>query len=422
MKAIYPILYGLTYALSWPMSLFIPKVRLGLIGRVGLLKQLASQIGSQKAEWLWFHFASSGEFEQCLPILSAIKNEKPELKICLTYFSPSGKRAVMLEKERRKKARRLLDWDADCYSPLDFSWTATAFLSLLNPKAFVAINREVWPGVLTACTKRKVPSFLVASYFAQGALTRVWVYRKWLELFSWIGTVDDSSQKALSEIFPKKGIFLLGDPRIDRVMERKETLAANPPWAPFFEGQLTWVGASLWEPDFEMVLPGLKALQEKKVRLILVPHEPTEKRLKAWKEKFTGAGISVRLWSHFLKMPDEDSALLVDGVGFLAELYRVASLVFVGGSTERRVHSVLEPLAYHCPILTGPCIQNSREAVALRNGGALSVVTSSEQFVKEAQFLLTPGQSNPMIEKGRAFLQSGIGAGRRTAAKILSSL
>ena len=39
---------------------------------------------------IWFHFASLGEFEQGKPLLEAIRNQNPQQKIVITFFSPSG--------------------------------------------------------------------------------------------------------------------------------------------------------------------------------------------------------------------------------------------------------------------------------------------------------------------------------------------
>ena len=39
---------------------------------------------------VWFHAASLGEFEQGRPLMERLRRERPEYKILLTFFSPSG--------------------------------------------------------------------------------------------------------------------------------------------------------------------------------------------------------------------------------------------------------------------------------------------------------------------------------------------
>jgi 3-deoxy-D-manno-octulosonic-acid transferase len=38
----------------------------------------------------WFHCASLGEFEQGRPVIEKIKEKIPEIKILITFYSPSG--------------------------------------------------------------------------------------------------------------------------------------------------------------------------------------------------------------------------------------------------------------------------------------------------------------------------------------------
>ena len=86
---------------------------------------------------------------------------------------------------------------------------------------------------------------------------------------------------------------------------------------------------------------------------------------------------------NFLETPDEDSPLIMDRVGLLAELYRYSSITFVGGSFKSRVHNVLEPAAYANAILVGPLIQNSFEATEMyRLGLGLTSVDSSGNLLE----------------------------------------
>ena len=48
------------------------------------------QAQEPEIEWIWFHAASLGEFEQGRPVIEAIKERHPQCKVSLTFFSPSG--------------------------------------------------------------------------------------------------------------------------------------------------------------------------------------------------------------------------------------------------------------------------------------------------------------------------------------------
>ena len=58
-------------------------------GQYEALSRLKSMV-EPGARYIWIHAASLGEFEQGRPLIEKIKRERPELKVLLTFFSPSG--------------------------------------------------------------------------------------------------------------------------------------------------------------------------------------------------------------------------------------------------------------------------------------------------------------------------------------------
>ena len=70
-------------------SLFNKKVKTMLQGERNAIKVLREKVDPQ-AEYVWFHAASLGEFEQGRPLMELLRKEHPEYKILLTFFSPSG--------------------------------------------------------------------------------------------------------------------------------------------------------------------------------------------------------------------------------------------------------------------------------------------------------------------------------------------
>ena len=70
-------------------SLFNQKAKKLRIGQAGALSLLKRTI-DPNARYIWFHAASLGEFEQGRPVMEQLKNDNPETKILLTFFSPSG--------------------------------------------------------------------------------------------------------------------------------------------------------------------------------------------------------------------------------------------------------------------------------------------------------------------------------------------
>lgn len=136
------MLYALCVAI---LSIFNEKVRKMWKGEHEAFSILKDKVDSN-ARYIWFHAASLGEFEQGRPIIERLRVEHPEIKILLTFFSPSGY-------EVRKNYEGA---DIICYLPLDIYWNARKFLNLVHPEAAFFIKYEFWWNYLHILHKRKI--------------------------------------------------------------------------------------------------------------------------------------------------------------------------------------------------------------------------------------------------------------------------
>ena len=102
------------------------------------------------------------------------------------------------------------------------------------------------------------------------------------------------------------------------------------------------IGGSIWPADIaclrSVLLEALEELPE--LRLILVPHEPTEEHVSEIKEIFSS--YPIHLWSQGQK--DEFAkarVLIVDEIGIFSSLYAKVNLA-VGGAFTTGVHNIME--------------------------------------------------------------------------------
>jgi 3-deoxy-D-manno-octulosonic-acid transferase len=428
MRYVHRFLYRLLVAVAFLLAPFSRKLYRGLQGRRGLVERVRTARAAWKAAPIWFHVSSSGELEQCLPVLETLRSRVPETPIFVSVFSPSGWRALELEVARRKLSGNPIPWDHADYSPFDFPNSVGEFLEALKPACFVAIHREIWPGLLDGCSRRGIPAFLFAAYFPPHGRRWFSFYRPFAERFRYIGTVEANSAAFLKTVLPHVTVETVGDPRAERVLRRRH-MSRPAAWAEYFRGQRVWIGASLWEADFKRLAPALEAVlrTHEQWRLILVPHEPegaVARRIERW---FESREKPIARWSQYIASPESyprGTHLLVDRVGLLAELYAIADLVFVGGSFRTRVHNVLEPAAYGRPILTGPYIQNSREAREMAEGKvALQTADTSAEL---AQALLRLIEDEPWRRQASQaaldYLMQRQGAAAVYAERLLANL
>lgn len=419
----YAVLYALCWCLAWFVAPFSKKLRRGLVARIGIGRRYDSYRVALGAKPLWFHVASAGELEQCLPILDALKWEAPEKGIFLSYFSPSAENALAREIKRRELSGLATPWDAADYSPWDFPRAADRALKAIDPSDLIVVHRELWPGLLMAAEERSVRRHLIATNWTKDTLgTRA---REALERFTFVGTIRPDTATRLKKWLPSVPVEPLGDPRIDRVLSRKGW-AKDSLWKRELSRTPSLVGASLWDEDFEALKPLLAECLERfpEWRLVLVPHEPTASRVAQYASFFTSRNAPVKAWSTWSQQPERDrSHLIVDGVGWLAELYGGAEVVFVGGSFRKKIHNVLEPAAYGRPILTGPLITNSPEACEMAAGGVglRKAETPEALRAKGREWLESPEKRKEASAWLETYLTERQGAGLRYAFHFIEN-
>ena len=144
---IYFVLWGIAIA-----SLFDHKVRKMWRGEREAFRLLKQKV-DPTAQYVWFHAASLGEFEQGRPLMERIRKDYPQYKILLTFYSPSGY-------EVRKNYEGA---DIICYMPVDTRLNAIRFLRLVRPVMAFFIKYEFWSNFLHILKHRGIPTYSVSS-------------------------------------------------------------------------------------------------------------------------------------------------------------------------------------------------------------------------------------------------------------------
>ena len=124
------VIYDLLVHFAAPFS---RKPRKMMKGHWVVYELLRQQV-EKGEQYIWFHAASLGEFEQGRPLIEMIREKYPDYKILLTFFSPSGY-------EVRKHYRGA---DIVCYLPFDKPRNVKKFLDIANPCMAFFIKYEFW--------------------------------------------------------------------------------------------------------------------------------------------------------------------------------------------------------------------------------------------------------------------------------------
>jgi len=399
------------------------KLARGIRGRRGVVERMEAWARAHRdpaRPLAWFHAPSVGEGHQARAVIEAFRALRPDAQVAYTFFSPSAEAFA-----------RAVPADFADYLPLDAAGEVRRALDALRPDVLAFSKYDVWP-VLTREAKARGVRLLLLSATLPAAAGRLRAPSRALlgPAYARLDAVAAISEED-AERFGRLGVpperrSVMGDARFDQVWARARAAdRASPLLAPFggFAGT-TLVAGSTWPEDERHLLPAVAALRKSgsALRLILVPHEPTEVHLAASERRLDALGLAhARLSS-----PDAPSAdvVLVDRVGALGELYALADLAYVGGGFgSAGLHSVLEPAAFGVPVIFGPRHSNAREAAELVAAGGAFETATAEALER------TLGGLADIYEvriaagaKARGYVEARVGAAARGAELVLEML
>lgn len=380
------------------VALFNRKVRLLMRGHREAWRTLRRNPGTER--YVWFHAASLGEFEQGRPLMERLRRERPDCKILLTFFSPSGY-------EVRKDYPVA---DVVCYLPFDTPLNARKFVRLARPEAAFFIKYEFWRNYIDVLHRQGIPIYSVSSIFREGQIFFRWygcgyarVLRRITHLF-----VQNEHSRLLLERLGVTDVTVVGDTRFDRVIDIRNAAKPVPLAEAFVQGGgPVLVAGSTWPVDEEFLLPYFNRRPD--LKLIIAPHVVSPDHLAAIEAALTRPAVRLSRAT-----PDNVAAarcLIIDGYGLLSSIYRYATMAYVGGGFGVGIHNVPEAAVYGCPVLIGPNNKRFREAQALLANGGCREVDSGEAFARAMdEWLADPAALRRAGEAAGAYIRDNAGA------------
>ncbi len=367
------LIYGLLLRV---FALFNAKAKLLLNGRKDLLQRIEQTVEKDQ-EYIWFHFASLGEFEQGRAVMEQIKIRYPNEKIIVTFFSPSGYEI--------RKNTALADYVF--YLPADTPRNSRRFLDLINPKFAVFTKYEYWYHYFKELNKRKIRLLMISAIFREDQVffkQYGGFFRSILKNVSFFFTQNNESVHMLKWI----GITnagLAGDTRFDRVVELPKQHKDIPEVQRFVGKDSILVAGSTWQPD-EILLKDLLE-KNKDLKAIIAPHEIHQEHIDQILKLFPHA----LLFSKFNTYTDQQIAasrqLIIDNIGMLSSLYYYGRIAYIGGGFGVGIHNTLEAATYGMPVIFGPKYEKFQEAIDLLEIGAGFSIANEKELNEVYQAL-----------------------------------
>ncbi|MBI1752069.1 MAG: hypothetical protein HY014_11500 [Acidobacteria bacterium] len=322
--------------------------------------------------WIWLHAVSVGELLLADGLLKRLREAGHRVHV--STGTPAGLELL---------ARRLPGWDEGAGRitggafPLDDPAGMEPFL-LHSPGAFIALETELWPGLLQALEVRGVPRLVVNGRLTGKSIQRggAWLRRAASRLTQ-VAARDEASAGAFRQ---------LGAPRVALGGNLKADLPAPKPlhsgwdalrraWAE----HLILVAGNTVEGEESLIVEAWEAARTRVpgLRLILAPRQP--RRFEGVAKNFAARGLAFRRAS--APWPDEAAftateILLLDTLGELSAAYAEGTVALVaGGWTAPGGHNPLEPVRAGVATLLGPGFANFEDLVPpLQAAGRLEVV------------------------------------------------
>ncbi len=414
--------YALFLALL-PALLFHPKLRHGIPFRLGLYRRsirraLRRPRGGPR---VWLHGASAGDLLSLQPMMKELKQREPGCRILVTTVTNSG-----LAMARQK----LAEADVVLYAPYDLPGATRRAVAALRPDLLVLEYTEIWPNLIRAARRagtrialtngrfnpRKVPQYRALFRAIGNPLAAI-------DLF--LMRSDEEAQRVLRLGAAPDRVWVTGNTKFDALVldagaGRDEALREEMGLP---AGSAVFMAGSTHDGEEERVLEVYRGLRKRhpELRLVIAPRyvERAGRILSLAQER----GLSGRLRSAG-RAGGSAQVTVLDTIGELAIAYRLATLVFVGGSFVRRGgQNVLEPAAQGKPVLFGPHMENFKDSVTVLVGrGGIQVASPAHLLQVAGELLDRPDTVAELGSLARAAVTSTRGASARNVEHMLKLL
>ncbi|MFT4525477.1 MAG: 3-deoxy-D-manno-octulosonic-acid transferase [Granulosicoccus sp.] len=354
---------------------------------------------------IWFHTSSLGEFEQALPVMQALKKADSTNSIVVSFFSPSG--------YNYRKDHPIAD--LTFYMPLDTKANANRVINLIRPDVSVMTKYDLWKNHLEAAKKSGSKLILFAARFTNdqyffkphGAIGK-----NMLKLFNAIHVQETASHNLLKSISIMSEVS--GDTRYDRVMGHVKDAQVPGSISEFCGNNRILVAGSTW-PEDEKMLAKSRAKWPEELKVIIAPHDISASHINGIQKLFPDA-------ARFSKTDKPDSqVLIIDNIGLLSSLYKVADVAYIGGAFGPGLHNILEASAFGVPVIYGHKTRGHPEADDMETAGFATKLSTPDGFTVTLNNWLN--QDNPQLQNQiQAFMNSKTGATKIVAAAIHDAL
>jgi 3-deoxy-D-manno-octulosonic-acid transferase len=426
---IYNILSGFLFLVGFPFLILYNLARRQysdrLVERLGRYPQTLKPDNSlPNARPIWIHAVSVGEVKAAAALAEKIKEQLPEIPLLLSTTTPAG----------RETAEKLLGNKVPLiYYPLDFFLCVKRALKFFHPRAFIALETELWPNFLFQANQSGSKLILVNGRISRRSFRRYsrirWFLGPLLQKFRILMVKHQDDGRYLTSLGARPDqVRVLGNIKYDGLVDQaREALKTGLEEKLHLKGAGPVIVAGSTRGGEERVLLSVyRRLKDAYPGLILILAPRHINRCPEIETLLQKQGVAFQLYSQVLKPGGrrKEAVILVDRIGDLFALYSLAALAFCGASlVPKGGQNILEPAAWGKPVFYGPYMEDFKDAQDLleKAGAGIQVADEVELFERMRYFLEHSEEAAERGEAGRQALKSQTGLTQK-AAEIIAEI
>jgi 3-deoxy-D-manno-octulosonic-acid transferase len=305
---------------------------------------------------VWVHGASVGEMLAVVPLVERIRAQN----FAVLVTSGTVTSAALAE-------QRLPPGVMHQFIPLDIPQFVARFLGHWRPDLALFVESDLWPNLILTCAARRIPMILVNGRVSERS------FRRWRFVPGSIAALLDRFDLCLAQSSADAQRFMrLGAPRISSIGNLKLDAPAPPVDQSTLHRFRALIGlrdviaaASTHEGEEAAIIAAHGRLRANCPGLlsVIAPRHP--ERGPGIAEAAKAAGLSIGLRSRG-DLPKRDIDVYVaDTLGELGLVYRIAAIVFMGGSlASHGGQNPIEAIRLGAAVLHGPHVWNFAEIYA----------------------------------------------------------
>lgn len=331
----------------------------------------------------WIHAASVGEAISVLSLIERLRVDRPSLTLLVTTGTVTSA-AIM--------ADRLPASVLHQYAPVDHPRWISRFLDYWQPDLVLWLESEFWPNTLCAIANRNIPIVLINARVSAKS------FAGWTRFRRTIAYLLDKFSLCLAQSTDDGDkLIALGARKVHVPGNLKFAAAPLPAsetdlhdLAKMIGDRPVWAAVSTHPGEEEIVATAHDALTRDLPDLLtfIVPRHPI--RGEDIANRLRSSGYNVARRAEGQAIVTSTHVYIVDTVGELGLIYRLAKVAFIGGSlVPHGGQNLLEAAKLDCAIVYGPWMTNFTAIVTeMQQASATEEILDPEQLITAITALL----------------------------------